>query len=115
MADEQLPHADADGDGMPDTLNAKMPALSFLAAMVALVPVLFGLKSSIAALSGDGASRTLAFALNIGAVAVATGSIIAAAYGARAATRGLASAGRWIAISEIVVALLLIIILFFKQ
>lgn len=112
---DQTPRVDADGDGMPDTLNAKMPALAFVTSMLALLPVLFGLRTSIGVLGGDSAQRTLAFVLNIAAVAVATGAIVAAAYGARAATRGLASAGRWIAIVEICISITLIIILFFKQ
>lgn len=115
MADLTPQNRDADGDGMPDTTNAKMPAISFVTAIIGLAPTLYSIQYSISVMQGDMSGRMMAFILNFLAVAVATGAIVAASYGARAATRGLATGGRWIAITEMTIAIILIIILFFKK
>ncbi len=106
---------DADKDGMSDLMNARMPAVSFVTAMLALVPALFGVRASLDALRGVADQRTMAFVFNCIATAVATGAIVAAAYGARAANKGLASGGRFIGIAIAAISLLLIVILFFKR
>ncbi|MEI8256434.1 MAG: hypothetical protein WCJ30_12240 [Deltaproteobacteria bacterium] len=109
------PNEDADKDGMPDVVNARMPAVSFVTAMLALVPTLFGVRASLEALRGVAEQRTMAFVYNCLAASIATGAIVGAAYGARATTKVLANGGRWIGISVVVVSLLLIVILFFKN
>jgi hypothetical protein len=115
MADLSSQNKDADQDGMADVTNAKMPALSFITAIIGLIPTLYAIQYSIDALRGVEAQRMMAFVLNFLAIACATGAIVAAAYGARAATRGLATGGRWIAISEMTIAILLVITMFFKH
>jgi hypothetical protein len=116
MADVTSQNKDADGDGMADVTNAKMPAISFVTAIIGLAPTLYALQYSIDVMgSKAGADRLMAFVLNFLAIACATGAIVAAAYGSRAATRGLATGGRWIAISEMTIAILLVIILFFTK
>jgi hypothetical protein len=114
MTDLTTPNHDADRDGMADVTNAKMPALSFVTAIIGLVPTLYAIKFSINVLKQAEAARTMAFVLNFLAIACATAAIVAAAYGSRAATRSLATGGRWIAISEMSVAVILVITLFFS-
>jgi hypothetical protein len=115
MTDLSSQNKDADQDGMADVTNAKMPALSFITAIIGLIPTLYAIQYSIDALRGVEAQRMMAFVLNFLAIACATGAIVAAAYGARAATRGLATGGRWIAITEMTIAILLVITMFFKN
>ena len=115
MADLSSQNKDADQDGMADVTNAKMPAISFITAIIGLIPTLYAIQYSIDVLRGNLTERVMAFVLNFLAIACATGAIVAAAYGSRAATRGLATGGRWIAISEMIIAILLVITLFFKH
>jgi heme A synthase len=115
MADLTSPNQDADRDGMPDVTNAKMPAIAFITAIIGLIPTLYAIQYSIDTLRGQTNERLMAFVLNFLAIACATGAIVAAAYGSRAATRGLATGGRWIAISEMIIAILLVITMFFQK
>ena len=100
---------DADGDGMPDAWNQRMPTLSFVASIIALLPLLFGIKET---LRHQHKQPYVYLILTIGLAAAA---IIFAVYGARARTKALANAGGKIAIPEIVIALGFIIYLFFKN
>jgi hypothetical protein len=110
------PSHDSDRDGMADTTNAKMPAIAFVLAIIGLAPTLYAIQYSIDVMSGAATvTKTMAYLLNVLAIGAATGAIVAAAYGARAATRGLATGGRWIAIFEMVIAIILVITLFFTK
>jgi hypothetical protein len=112
---ELTPHNDQDRDGMADTTNAKMPAIAFVVAIIGLAPTLYAIQYSIDVMSGESQNKMMAYVLNVLAIAAATGAIVAAAYGARAATRGLATGGRWIAIFEMVIAIILVVTLFFTK
>jgi hypothetical protein len=104
---------DVDGDGLPDTTNAKMPALAFLAAMGALVPLLFGVRAAIYTFKNLPTYRMGGIIFNAVTVVLATVAIILAAYGMRARTRGLAQAAQKIGIFECLIAIGFIVALFF--
>src|SRR5438552_2152346 len=98
---------DADGDGMPDLWNQRMPAIAFVFAMLALIPLLFATRASVTFLRNEpGTSGGWAYTHNIFTVILSTVVIIAAAYGVRAKTGGLAKAARRIAICELVLSLI---------
>ena len=105
---------DTDADGMPDAWNARMPAIAFMASMLALIPVLFGMRGAIRVFQHTG-SRGAAFAWNIVGVVFAALSIVAAAFGARAKTKSLATAANWIGVLEIVICITFIVAMFFAK